>query len=105
MSQVNSLVSVVIRTLNEDRHLEELLVAIRDQRTPDFDIEVVLVDSGSTDSTLPIAEKHGCRITHIKKSEFTCDRALRIVAVEATTLGRTRFPSTVQEQSSSTAVS
>ena len=50
------LASVVIRTLNEERHLEELLAAIRDQNTPDFDVEVVLVDSGSTDSTLPIAD-------------------------------------------------
>ena len=75
---MQSLVSVVIRTLNEDRHLEELLVAIRDQSTPDFDVEVVLVDSGSTDSTLSIAKKHGCRITHIEKSKFTFGRALNI---------------------------
>lgn len=75
---MRSLVSVVIRTLNEERHLDELLAAIRDQNTPDFDVEVVLVDSGSTDSTLQIAEKYGCRITHIKKSDFTFGRSLNV---------------------------
>jgi rhamnosyltransferase len=36
------------------------------------------VDSGSTDGTLDIAQKHNCRITHIKKSEFTFGRSLNV---------------------------
>ncbi len=73
---MKQLASIVIRTLNESRYLEELLGAIADQHTPDFYVEVVLVDSGSTDGTLDIAKRHGCRITTIDKSEFTFGRSL-----------------------------
>ena len=71
-------VSVVIRTLNEERYLKELLVAIRCQARNRYDIETVIVDSGSTDQTLSIAETFGCRITTIQKSEFTFGRSLNI---------------------------
>lgn len=67
--------SIVIRTLNEARHLDELMVMIGRQKT-DLDIEVVLIDSGSTDGTLDIAERHGARITHIDKAEFSFGRSL-----------------------------
>ena len=70
------LVSIVIRTLNEERYLEELLEAIGSQVHPELNVEVVLVDSGSTDSTLTIAERFGCRITHIEKHVFTFGRSL-----------------------------
>lgn len=72
------LVSVVIRTLNEERYLEELLRAILKQKKINFDIELVIVDSGSSDNTLSIAEKYGSRITYIKKDEFTFGRSLNI---------------------------
>lgn len=70
------LVSVVIRTLNEERYLEELLQSIQAQQSDLFAIEVVLVDSGSTDRTLEIATQYGCRITYIKKTDFTFGRSL-----------------------------
>ncbi|MEJ2767035.1 glycosyltransferase [Photobacterium sp. MCCC 1A19761] len=70
------LVSIVIRTLNEQRHLVELLEAIRIQDQSEFRIETVIIDSGSTDNTLDIANKYGCRITHIKKENFTFGRSL-----------------------------
>lgn len=70
------LASIVIRTLNESRHLDELLDAISEQQAPDIDVEVVLVDSGSTDGTLDIANRRGCRVTTIDKSEFTFGRSL-----------------------------
>ena len=38
-------VSVIIRTLNEQKHLRELLDAIRRQQSSKFDIEVVIIDS------------------------------------------------------------
>jgi glycosyltransferase involved in cell wall biosynthesis len=75
--------SVVIRTLNEGRYLDELLTAIRQQRTRDLDCEVVIVDSGSTDETLAIAEKHGCTIVHIKRENFSFGRSLNIGCEEA----------------------
>src|SRR5688572_10029179 len=71
------LVSVVIRTLNEARHLDELLRSIKAQRLPDgMDKEVVLIDSGSDDGTLEIALRHGCRILHISREEFSFGRSL-----------------------------
>ena len=72
------LVSVVIRTLNEATYLDELLRVIDSQFKDDFDVEVVLIDSGSTDGTLSISEGHGCRITFIKKEEFTFGRSLNM---------------------------
>lgn len=76
-------VSVVIRTYNEARYLDELLAGVAGQTASDFSIEVVLVDSGSTDGTLEIAQRHGARIVHIKKSEFTFGRSLNIGCVAA----------------------
>ena len=70
------LVSIIIRTLNEQRHLEELLSAIKDQDRTLYDIETVIIDSGSTDRTLEIAESYGCRVTYIKKEDFTFGRSL-----------------------------
>lgn len=71
------LISIVIRTLDEERHLDELLCSIRNQKlAKGIEIEVVIIDSGSTDRTLQIAENHGCKITHIEKHEFTFGRSL-----------------------------
>lgn len=70
------LVSVVIRTLNEEKHLAELLSSIDRQELGDLQVEKILIDSGSTDGTLEIAERHGCRVFHIGKHEFTFGRSL-----------------------------
>lgn len=75
---MQELVSVVIRTLNEEKYLNELLSTIRMQVSSKFQIEIVIIDSGSTDNTLLIAEKYNCRITHIDKSEFTFGRSLNL---------------------------
>ena len=69
-------VSVIIRTLNESLYLEELIIAIRNQDTSIYNIEVVIVDSGSTDQTISIAKKYDCVIKYIKKEEFTFGRSL-----------------------------
>lgn len=68
--------SIVIRTLNEGRYLDDLLVMIARQKTAGIAIETVLIDSGSTDDTLAIAERHGARVTHIRKTEFSFGRSL-----------------------------
>lgn len=68
-------VSIIIRTLNEERYLPELLSGIQRQQSL-FSHEIVLIDSGSTDNTLAIAEQNGCRILHIKREEFSFGRSL-----------------------------
>jgi rhamnosyltransferase len=72
------LASIVIRTFNEEQYLDELLTEISNQNNDIVENEVVIVDSGSTDATLSIAKKHNCRITHIKKTEFTFGRSLNV---------------------------
>ncbi len=72
-------ISVVIRTLNEQAYLEELLQGVDSQRLDDDDVvEVVLVDSGSTDNTIEIARSYGCRIARIRKEEFSFGRSLNL---------------------------
>jgi glycosyltransferase involved in cell wall biosynthesis len=68
-------VSIIIRTLNEERYLPELLSSIASQKSS-FSHEVILIDSGSTDSTLIVAKKYNCRILHISREEFSFGRSL-----------------------------
>ncbi|NJC95292.1 MAG: glycosyltransferase family 2 protein [Anaerolineae bacterium] len=68
--------SVVIRAYNESRHLPRLLEGISQQTIKD--VEVILVDSGSTDATVRIAEKFGVKIVHIPSDEFTFGRSLNL---------------------------
>ena len=60
-------ISIIIRTLNEEKYLDELLNSIKLQNIKNFLIEIILVDSGSNDKTLSIAKKHKIKITHIEK--------------------------------------
>lgn len=69
-------VSIVFRALNEERWFDEALKAVKAQDTGGLSVEIILVDSGSTDQTIPIAHRHGCKVVHIKKSEFTFGRSL-----------------------------
>lgn len=72
------LISVIIRTYNEEKYLSELLQSINAQKTDICDVEIVIVDSGSTDKTLAIAKEFDCRLTHITKEEFTFGGSLNI---------------------------
>lgn len=66
--------SIVIRAYNEEKHIGRLLEGIKQQTVKDVD--VILVDSGSTDSTVAIAEGWGARVVHIPSAEFTFGRSL-----------------------------
>lgn len=72
------LASIIIRTYNEELFLDKLLSMIKKQHCKKVNYEIVIVDSGSTDRTLEIAQKHKCKITHIHKHEFTFGRSLNI---------------------------
>ena len=52
--QAQTTVGVVIRTLNEAELIGTCLETLRRQRTR-FELDVLVVDSGSTDATLEIA--------------------------------------------------
>ncbi|MBB3995894.1 glycosyltransferase involved in cell wall biosynthesis [Sulfitobacter undariae] len=49
---------------------------IEQQVTQGVDVETVLIDSGSTDGTVEIAQAHGARVTTITKAEFSFGRSL-----------------------------
>ena len=57
--------SIIIRTYNESEHLPSLLEGLTKQSLPDSEYEIIVVDSGSTDNTLAIAQTHKSRIVHI----------------------------------------
>ena len=67
-------ISVVIRSYNEDEHIERLLLGLEAQRVKAH--EIILVDSGSTDRTVEIARRYVDEIVPIDKAEFTFGRAL-----------------------------
>ncbi|MCC7511026.1 MAG: glycosyltransferase family 2 protein, partial [Anaerolineae bacterium] len=74
--------SIVVRAYNEERHLPRLLEGIARQTVEDA--EVILVDSGSTDATVSIAEAFGARIVRIRPEEFTFGRSLNFGVRAAT---------------------
>ncbi len=67
-------VSIVIRCLNEEKHIGRLLAGIMVQTWDD--IEIIVVDSGSTDRTLDIARQFPVRIVHIRPEDFSFGYAL-----------------------------
>ena len=71
-------ISIIIRTLNESRYLDELLTSIHDQKIDELGYEIIIVDSGSTDKTLEIAQNHRCQIINISRKEFSYGRSLNL---------------------------
>ncbi len=77
-------VSLVIRTYNEERHIGRLLDGIERQELPKgITVEVIVVDSGSTDSTVSIAKHMGANVISIAKEKFSFGRSLNIGCEEA----------------------
>lgn len=74
--------SIIIRAYNEEKHLGRLLEGISHQTLKD--VEVILVDSGSTDSTVSIAESYGAKVVRIRPEEFTFGRSLNLGVRAAT---------------------
>lgn len=68
------MISVVIRTKNEEQWIGRCLAGVKAQSVRD--VEIIVVDNQSTDSTLGIAEWHGCKIINIGDDKFTFGRAL-----------------------------
>jgi rhamnosyltransferase len=72
----NPLISIIIRCFNEEEHIGRLLSGIYEQSLKN--IEVIIVDSGSTDSTLSIAKRFPVHIQSISPESFSFGRALNI---------------------------
>jgi glycosyltransferase involved in cell wall biosynthesis len=74
--------SIVIRAYNEEKHIGRLLEGLRQQTFRD--VEIILVDSGSSDRTVSIAESCGAQIARISPEEFTFGRSLNLGMQAAT---------------------
>lgn len=73
------IVSIIVRTYNEQRHLPKLLQLVAAQELPaGVDVETIVVDSGSTDNTVSIAEASEATIVHIRKADFSFGRSLNV---------------------------
>lgn len=69
-------ISVVINTYNAEKHLAAVLDSVRD-----FD-EVLICDMESTDSTLQIAERYGCRVVTFPRGVYSIVEPARQFALE-----------------------
>ena len=62
---MNNHISIIIRTKNEEKWLARCLEAIKLQKI-DRHLEIVVVDSGSSDRTCDVAISHGCTLVQIQ---------------------------------------
>jgi O-antigen biosynthesis protein len=76
-------VTVAIPVLDGAAYLDEVLEAVRRQRV-DLPVEILVVDSGSTDGSLEIARRHHATLIEIPQSEFS-HGGTRNLAVEQST--------------------
>ena len=67
---MTAVVTVAIPVLNGARYLDEVLSAVRGQEV-DRELEIVVVDSGSTDGSDEIARRHGASVHTIPNHEFS----------------------------------
>lgn len=74
-------IGFVIRTLNESELIETCLKTLQGQRG-DFDIDILVVDSGSTDSTVEIARTCDARIVNLPPGAFDYSKALNVGIAE-----------------------
>lgn len=65
-----SVVTVAIPVLDGERHLDEVLSAVRAQEV-DREVELLVVDSGSRDRSVEIARSHGAVVHEIPRSSFS----------------------------------
>ncbi|NEQ09520.1 MAG: glycosyltransferase, partial [Moorea sp. SIO4E2] len=61
--------SIIIRCYNEEQHIGRLLSGIMQQTIQD--VEIIVVDSGSTDATPSIASRYPVKLLSIKPEEFS----------------------------------
>ena len=74
--------SLVIRCYNEERHIGRLMDGVLQQTTRN--VEIIVVDSGSTDSTRDIVSRYPIKLLAIPKEEFSFGHSLNIGCAAAT---------------------
>jgi len=74
--------SIVIRTKNESQFIGDTLRRVKEQEFRGS-YEIIIIDSGSTDSTLDITKKYNVKVLKISERKFTYGRSLNIGASHA----------------------
>ena len=68
--------SVVIRCLNEEKHIGRLLHGLKQQTVQE--VQIIVVDSGSTDATISIVSRYPVKLLSIRPEEFSFGRSLNL---------------------------
>lgn len=68
------MISILIRNKNEAKQLEKTLLGIKNQKA-NFPFEIVVIDDNSSDNSIEIAEKFGCKVVTLDK-KFTYGYAI-----------------------------
>jgi glycosyltransferase involved in cell wall biosynthesis len=69
-------ISVIVRTKNEERWIGRCLTALSRQDHPDF--EVVVVDNDSDDDTVAVVKAFECRLVTISQEDFSHGRSINL---------------------------
>ncbi len=88
------LVSVVVPAFNEENYIPHCLAALARQEHPGFDVEVIVVDDGSTDRTATIARQFGarvisetrCGVSGARQTGFEAARGEIVASMDADTI-------------------
>ncbi len=62
------LISVLIDTYNHERYIEQAIVSVFEQDFPSSELEILVVDDGSSDKTASIVQKFGPPVRHLRKN-------------------------------------
>ena len=73
-------VSIVIRTFNESETLPRCIEGLRTQATPRR-VELIVVDSGSTDGTPALARRLGAHVYAVPQAAFNYGGALNLAPI------------------------
>lgn len=78
MAENGYMISIIMPTFNSEKTLEESLKSIRRQEIDQAQIEILLVDGGSTDKTAEIARKYHAEMIHNERKlpEFAKQQGL-----------------------------
>ena len=68
-------IGVVIRTLNESEFIVRCIETLRRQG---HELDILVVDSGSTDDTVALADRAGAQILHMSPDDFDYSKSLNI---------------------------
>jgi glycosyltransferase involved in cell wall biosynthesis len=65
---MTALVTALVDTYNHEKYIEQALVSVLEQGLSPAELEIVVVDDGSTDRTPEIIQKFVPRVRHLRKS-------------------------------------